>query len=248
MLSFTAKLHSTNATQQKDHLEPLDVIIPRTLWFLKPFCLAKVARAIPGGVRTMAFLAWHSPNAKAREVARRWGQRSADDVSCGLLEELCSPVGVEVGEFISAIAATAWELDPSMSAMLMGGIEDALCVFEATLNRFLAGKRTVQPSGLKAGRDQLASRGNGQQPRCALAALRRRWGLTQSQLAQLLMVSVRTVECWEARRARPGWQRRWFLALFARYARQHGIGAFRRRFVVERLGTARTNEPTITSR
>ena len=211
----------------------LNVVIPRMLWFLKPFCLTRAARGLPGGARTMAFLAWHSTHARVREVAQRWNQRSVGDASFVLLEELCAAVGVEVGEFVSAIAATGWELDPSVISVLIGGIDDAFCVFEATLNGFLTGGRTSPPSGLKASRDQLVASENRQRPRCAVAELRRRWGLTQAQLARMLMVSTRTVECWEARQAKPGWRRQWFLALFARYAHKHDVDALRRRFVQE---------------
>src|SRR5215831_3324641 len=103
---------------------------------LRPFCLEQVARALPGGVRTLMHLAWLSRDSKVHTVALRWRTRYAEE-DCLLIEDLCIASGIQAGDFVSDIAATALELDPHMLAAFIGGIATAYWRFEDSISRLL---------------------------------------------------------------------------------------------------------------
>ncbi len=64
-----------------------------------------------------------------------------------------------------------------------------------------------------------------------VAALRKTWGLSQSQLAQVSMTSVRTIRRWEGGGALPTPHDEWFLQLFVQYVRNNSLPKFLERFV-----------------
>ena len=173
----------------------------------RPFCLEQVARAL-GGVHTMMHLAWLSPDAMVRNVALRWRAHSEDE-DCLLIERLCVDCGIQAGDFVGAVADTAWELDPGLVDALLGGIEGTYWRFEDSLNRLLDRVPTDQhPTEMPSCQERRLSVRRRDEPCDRVVELRRRWRLSQVQLAFLLMVSGRSVELWESRKVRPG-RRQW---------------------------------------
>jgi DNA-binding transcriptional regulator YiaG len=213
----------------------------------RPFCLEQVAHTL-GGVHTMMHLAWLSSDARVRDVALRWRAHSEDE-DCLLIERLCVDCGIHAGDFVAAVANTAWDLDPGLVDALLGGIEGAYWRFEDSLNRLLDRVPTDRnPTEMPLCREQWIYVRRLDEPCDQVVELRRRWRLSQTQLAFLLMVSGRSVELWESRKVRPG-KRQWcFLMLLERYAEAHGISALRRRFVRQPPRYAKRGRPTVTSR
>ncbi len=76
-----------------------------------------------------------------------------------------------------------------------------------------------------------------------VAKLRRVWGLSQKQFAELFMTSMRTVRRWEAGEYKPDAREQMFLRAFSSYARAHGVIAFRRRFVRQAPRYGRRGRP-----
>lgn len=75
-----------------------------------PFGLKYLARSLPGGIKTMIYLAWFSKDEKVRAVAALWNQlpwRAKRGVE---LEEVCLAAGVQTARFFSEISGTAFEL------------------------------------------------------------------------------------------------------------------------------------------
>ena len=66
-------------------------------------------------------------------------------------------------------------------------------------------------------------------PANQVVTLRKCWGLSQKQFADLFMTTARTVKRWEAACSRMTPHQRFFLGVFARYVGRYGAAAFRRR-------------------
>jgi len=81
--------------------------------------------------------------------------------------------------------------------------------------------------------------------RAYIAALRKRWGLSQSQLARLLMTNRREIRRWEGGEDVPEPHQQWFLQLFVEYVRTNGLRAFRRRFMREAPRYGKVGRPRV---
>ena len=64
-----------------------------------------------------------------------------------------------------------------------------------------------------------------------MARLRRAWGISQSQLAGLLVTSARTIRRWEQTQLQPTEHIQWRLSLFIDYVRRNSVRALLRRFI-----------------
>jgi transcriptional regulator with XRE-family HTH domain len=73
-----------------------------------------------------------------------------------------------------------------------------------------------------------------------IVRLRQKLGLSQAQLASLLMTEARTVRRWEAQETIPTDRQLWFLQLLGQYAATHGVRAFSSRFT---CGPGRYSQP-----
>jgi hypothetical protein len=78
-----------------------------------------------------------------------------------------------------------------------------------------------------------------------VVTLRKRWRLSQMQLASLFMTTARSVKRWEGGRSGLTPHQQYFLGVFARYVARYGVKAFRRRFVGEKPRYAKRGRPRL---
>jgi len=220
------------------------------------FPLRSLAASIPGGVETVVGLAWLSGDDQARNVVRRWASLSCQAKRKVELEEVCRAVGVDVGHFVGTVAVMAFELGLDVSDFVGAidrptefvdpGVIAKNAALSAQFWRFAAFSNGAVPVLEKTslaralGRRGPSSRidrgarvvSTDERRSCrAMAAARRKWKLSQKQFAGLFFTSPPTVERWESRQFSPSLHQQWLLGLLASYAREHGMAAFRRRFV-----------------
>jgi hypothetical protein len=65
---------------------------------------------------------------------------------------------------------------------------------------------------------------------------RRDWQISQSQLAHLLNTNIRTIKRWERYECKPTRRQRMWLGRLSEYVKDHGLEAFRQRFLQDEEG------------
>jgi DNA-binding transcriptional regulator YiaG len=206
-------------------------------------------------VQTAIMLGWWSGDAGARAVVGRWASLSRTAKRKVELEEICRAVGVDAGQFVSAIVKTAIDLEIDVSG-LISVLDQATFVDPATIAksavqrqqfwRFVAFSNGVAPvleeislARVMGRRGPSARIGRGQSVRSAearrscreMATARGKWKLSSRQFATLFFTSAPTIRRWENRQFTPTPHQQWLLGLLVRYAERNGMAAFRQRFV-----------------
>src|SRR5438132_372646 len=103
-----------------------------------PYGLKYMARYLPGGIKTMIYLAWLSRDEKVRTIAALWN-RLPRQVKVDLeLEELCRSAGLSWREFDKATWVTARELGIGNSQLLRGALEMSE-LLEVSIDAIIAG-------------------------------------------------------------------------------------------------------------
>jgi hypothetical protein len=68
----------------------------------------------------MIFLAWHSPDARIRQVAERWRALDDEQQATTELEDICDEVGIEAADLLGDVVRTAYQLEIDLSGVFVG--------------------------------------------------------------------------------------------------------------------------------
>jgi DNA-binding transcriptional regulator YiaG len=215
--------------------------------FCAPSRLKLTARVLPGRMETMIHLAWLSRDKRAHKVAAQWNALSAESKERTRIEELCRRAYISDAEFFREVARTVWELhipagtlgsnEPRWS--LPDALEQAITIgdpFGSGFKLCLTAAEHVQR------RDQMLA--IWERKACdEMTRMRRKWRLSQAQMARLFMVDVRAIRRWETHEITPTRRHQLFLALLVNYVEANGLNAFRRRFVRQAPRYKRVGRP-----